>query len=96
MNRVNFAKISGTVVDVCKGHGTFLDAGELHRIVVFIKGGGMDRSRQRQIEDIKEAERELRATQQAGAARNAPLPDGSVNRGWSGPDLLELLRRLRV
>ena len=37
MNRINFGKLSGTVVDVCKGHGTFLDSGELHQIVAFIQ-----------------------------------------------------------
>ncbi len=31
MNRMNFGRRSGTVVDVCRGHGTFLDRGELHR-----------------------------------------------------------------
>ncbi len=95
MNRVNFARISGTVVDVCKGHGTFLDAGELHEIVTFITAGGLDRSRQRQIEDMKEAESDLRAAQRAQAVREAALPDGSLQMKWNGPDLLELLRRLR-
>jgi Zn-finger nucleic acid-binding protein len=60
MNRVNFARLSGTIVDVCKGHGTFLDAGELQAIVGFIQGGGLDRARQRQIEDLKEQERRLK------------------------------------
>ena len=60
MNRVNFARLSGTIVDVCKGHGTFLDAGELHGIVRFIQGGGLDRARERQIEDLKEQEKRLR------------------------------------
>ena len=59
MNRVNFAKISGTVVDVCKKHGTFLDRGELQAVVQFIHGGGLDRARQRQIEDLKEQEQRL-------------------------------------
>ncbi|HWK11127.1 MAG TPA: zinc ribbon domain-containing protein [Vicinamibacterales bacterium] len=95
MNRVNFARISGTVADVCKGHGTFLDAGELHQIVTFIKGGGLERSRQRQIDDLKEAERDLRAAEQARAVREADIPDRSVQRKWTGPDLLELLRHLR-
>ena len=44
MNRLNFGRLSGTVVDVCRGHGTFLDAGELHAIVRFIQGGGLDRA----------------------------------------------------
>jgi Zn-finger nucleic acid-binding protein len=60
MNRVNFARLSGTIVDVCKGHGTFLDAGELQAIVGFIQGGGLARARQRQIEDLKEQERRLK------------------------------------
>ena len=61
MNRVNFGAISGAVIDVCKGHGTFLDAGELHQIVTFIQGGGLDRARARQREDSREEERKLRA-----------------------------------
>jgi Zn-finger nucleic acid-binding protein len=57
MNRVNFARISGVVVDVCKGHGTFLDPGELHAIVRFIHGGGLERARSRQLEDLREREK---------------------------------------
>ena len=60
MNRINFAQVSGTVVDVCKKHGTFLDRGELQAIVSFIQGGGLDRARQRKIEDLKEQERRLK------------------------------------
>ena len=59
MNRVNFGRISGVVVDVCKGHGTYLDPGELHAIVQFIQAGGLDRARARQLEDLKEQERRL-------------------------------------
>jgi Zn-finger nucleic acid-binding protein len=60
MNRINFAKVSGTVIDVCKNHGTFLDGGELQAIVRFIEGGGLERSRQRQLDDLKEQEQRLR------------------------------------
>jgi Zn-finger nucleic acid-binding protein len=60
MNRVNFGRLSGTIVDVCRGHGTFLDAGELHAIVNFIQSGGLDRARERRIEDLKEQERRLK------------------------------------
>jgi len=59
MNRLNFGRLSGTIVDVCKGHGVFLDAGELHRIVSFIQGGGLDRARQQQLEDLKDAKEQL-------------------------------------
>jgi Zn-finger nucleic acid-binding protein len=60
MNRINFGRISGVVVDVCKGHGTYLDPGELHAIVTFIQSGGLDRARERQLEDLKEEGRRLR------------------------------------
>ena len=60
MNRLNFGRLSGTVIDVCKGHGTFLDAGELHAIVTFIQAGGLERARQRELEDLKEEEQRLK------------------------------------
>ena len=59
MNRVNFGRISGTVVDVCRGHGTFLDAGELHAIVVFIRDGGLDRARLRERHELEEERQRL-------------------------------------
>ena len=80
MNRVNFAKISGTVVDVCKRHGTFLDRGELQALVQFIHGGGLERARQRQIEDLKEQEQRLR-DQELRRLRSSrhDTPRGSVD-----------------
>ena len=95
MNRVNFGKLSGTVVDVCRGHGTFLDAGELHLIVAFIQQGGLDRARQRQIDELKEQEEHLRAMQQI----HNRLPDSihieRSTRTWTGADLLSLLEKLK-
>ena len=93
MNRLNFSRISGTVVDVCKGHGTFLDAGELHQIVSFIRGGGLERARQRQLEDLKEEEGRLRGLQQK-AIHDAHSIDAA---GWDvadGGDVLSLLKHL--
>jgi Zn-finger nucleic acid-binding protein len=91
MNRLNFGRLSGAIVDVCRGHGTFLDAGELHRIVRFIQGGGLDRARQRQLDDLKDEERRLRAAQSA----QAPTPgDGPAEAIWSAGDLLSLLHDL--
>src|SRR5437773_1080515 len=68
-----FGRLSGAVVDVCKGHGTFLDAGELHQIVSFIQGGGLERARQRQLEDLKDEEQKLRSLQQT--ATHTPTID---------------------
>lgn len=83
MNRVNFGRISGTVVDVCRGHGTYLDAGELHRIVAFIQSGGLDRARERQLEELREQERRLNAAQAKLARdRGRANPQASL-RDWS-------------
>ena len=95
MNRLNFGRLSGTVVDVCKGHGTFLDAGELHLIVNFIQAGGLDRARQRQLEDLKEAEERLRAMQKQRPSGGAPVEIRFETNTWSGPDLLALLSKLK-
>jgi Zn-finger nucleic acid-binding protein len=87
MNRINFGRLSGTVVDVCKGHGTFLDAGELHLIVAFIQKGGLDRARQRQIEELKEEQRRLESAQ--GVHRHSV--GGEVEMSWSLADIRLLL-----
>ena len=64
MNRVNFGRVSGTVLDVCRGHGTYLDTGELHQIVSFIHAGGLERARALQMEDLREREQRLRALEE--------------------------------
>jgi Zn-finger nucleic acid-binding protein len=61
MNRVNFGRVSGTIIDVCKGHGAFFDAGELHAVVNFVQNGGYDRMRAQQIQDMKDEEDRLRS-----------------------------------
>lgn len=91
MNRLNFGKVSGVVVDVCKGHGTFLDAGELHQIVGFIRGGGLDRARERQLEDLKDEQARLRSLQ-ATTIRDSTL--GAGLEPIDGGDILSLLHDL--
>jgi len=44
MNRKNFGTTSGIVVDVCAVHGTFFDAGELPRVLEFVRRGGLVRA----------------------------------------------------
>jgi len=85
MNRVNFGRLSGTVVDVCRGHGTFLDAGELHAIVRFIQQGGLDRARERQLQDLKEQEERLRALQTARSmGGGSPVDISFQSNVWTG------------
>jgi Zn-finger nucleic acid-binding protein len=73
MNRVNFARCSGVVVDVCKGHGTWFDHDELGRITEFIHSGGLDVSRAREKREIEEDRQRLRQEQFASHLHNKPL-----------------------
>ncbi|MDX6613666.1 MAG: hypothetical protein QOD75_2852 [Blastocatellia bacterium] len=73
MNRINFARCSGVVVDVCKGHGTWFDAEELRQIIEFIRAGGLDAARARDKQDIEEQRRQLAAEQLAAARGTGPL-----------------------
>lgn len=93
MNRLNFGKVSGTIVDVCKKHGTLLDAGELHRIASFVRGGGLERTRQRQIDELKEQEQRLRMAEATRPSQ--PGGNASWEGTWSGADLMSLLSKLR-
>jgi Zn-finger nucleic acid-binding protein len=45
MNRQNFGARSGVVLDVCKGHGAWLEQGELQAAMTFIDSGGLEYAR---------------------------------------------------
>lgn len=40
MNRENYGTYSGIILDRCRDHGVFLDAGELCRIFLWVRAGG--------------------------------------------------------
>ncbi len=63
MNRVNFAHCSNVVVDVCSQHGTWFDRDELRRIVEFIRAGGIEKARQRELAELEEQRRALKSEQ---------------------------------
>jgi Zn-finger nucleic acid-binding protein len=90
MHRVNFAKCSGVVVDVCKQHGTWFDRDELRRIVEFIRAGGIDRARAAEIADLERERARLRAERAApqGSGINYPIGSAAVNNdSFDGFDL---------
>lgn len=65
MQRRNYATNSGVIVDVCREHGVWLDADELERVLAFVRSGGLERARERQIDRLREEQRRLRAAEQA-------------------------------
>jgi hypothetical protein len=75
MNRKNFAQSSGVVLDVCGKHGIWLDRGELERILGFVSGGGLARSRARESERLIEEQRRLVALQ--SSTRGHVMGDGA-------------------
>lgn len=56
MNRVNFGRASGVIVDVCAAHGTWFDAGELTRAVAFASNGGLEKTRAREHAERRQGE----------------------------------------
>jgi Zn-finger nucleic acid-binding protein len=77
MNRINFGRLSGTIVDVCRAHGTFLDPGELHQIVDFIQQGGLERARQVEIEQLRDERQKLESAQRAAERAAAQARPGA-------------------
>lgn len=60
MNRVNFGRKSGVVVDVCKKHGTWFDAGELTQAVEWVSSGGLDLARKQDAAKSRDGGKGLR------------------------------------
>ncbi len=63
MNRSNFARSSGVIVDLCKQHGVWFDADELAKIIAFIDNGGLAHSRQKEKIALEEERGRLRDEQ---------------------------------
>jgi Zn-finger nucleic acid-binding protein len=74
MNRVNFAHCSHVIVNVCGKHGTWFDKDELRRIVEFIRSGGMDEARRREIADLESQRQALKAAQMGTSYMPADTP----------------------
>jgi Zn-finger nucleic acid-binding protein len=69
MNRENFGKRSGVIIDICKGHGVWFEPGELQAVMSFIDTGGLERARKLDAQRIEEEKRtKQRMLDQAGDA----------------------------
>ncbi|MBI3829565.1 MAG: zf-TFIIB domain-containing protein [Planctomycetes bacterium] len=90
MNRRNFAQVSGVIVDSCKGHGVWLDAQELNRIIRFIEKGGLEKARASEHERQLAEARSAKAAAPMAVAANAQLFE---HRRPASDDLLETVVR---
>jgi Zn-finger nucleic acid-binding protein len=93
MNRSNYARGAGVVVDVCKDHGSFFDRGELTRIFQFIEEGGLEKMRQRAEEEQRAQLRDARREAIQIGASDTPAFLEPAPRG-TAIDLLAWLGRL--
>ena len=88
MNRVNFARISGVVLDTCRAHGTWFDRDELRRIVEFVRAGGLEASRERERQALEEERRRLEQL-----ARDRPPEDLTGHAEARADDPIRVLLR---
>jgi len=78
MNRTNFARISGVIIDSCRDHGIWFDPGEVERIMDFIAKGGLQKAKAVEMERLK-SEDELRRI------RNMPTGQQTEGQFYFGP-----------
>jgi Zn-finger nucleic acid-binding protein len=57
MNRMNYAGRSGIIINVCTPHGVWLDREEIRQIIEFIRGGGLDKARHIELQELQDARR---------------------------------------
>lgn len=57
MNRYNYARISGVIIDGCKNDGLWFDKDELRQVLEFIQSGGLDKSHEREVARLDEEQR---------------------------------------
>jgi Zn-finger nucleic acid-binding protein len=92
MQRKNFAKRSGVIIDLCAKHGVWLDADELEALADFIRQGGLESvsmvsehwdskeflsGDEKRIEGLIEAERILARERAVSRRRRGVLSEGS-------------------
>jgi Zn-finger nucleic acid-binding protein len=105
MNRQLFGKRSGVIIDRCRDHGTWLDAGELRQLLEWRRAGGRILHLQREEERSREEEKRRVREREAAAERMASLQATTDPRdleaagddldGWEDDLLLRLGRNLR-
>jgi Zn-finger nucleic acid-binding protein len=104
MVRRNFGGASGVIIDVCRSHGVWLDHNELEKILEFVRGGGLQHMRDRELRQLQDHERRVQLQRHTGGSEPAmgslldsksssldvDLVDALV---WVGSRLWSLVRR---
>ncbi len=83
MNRVNYARHSGVIINVCQKHGVWFDADELSRILVWVREGGKAEADRQAAHDAEHQERLDAITRQGDRERELARGGGY---GWPEPE----------
>ena len=100
MNRQNFGRRSGVIIDVCKGHGVWFEQSELQSVLAFVDSGGLELARraeqERQAEERQKLEREFHQAAIEGIRieRTTRIEHGSMARQDADTLLHDALRML--
>ncbi len=94
MNRSNFARSSGVIIDTCRQHGVWCDADELPRIVEFIRDGGIDRQRQKEKAQLDEQRREILDLEREETRRASRLSTFGERGSFPASTVKEFLRMI--
>lgn len=93
MNRSQYGKFSRVIIDTCKEHGVWLDAGELTQILEWVRDGGLERSRKAQHERRVQELRMEQGARSWGSSGGSGSVELLSDRGSSSDSLLLSLFR---
>jgi Zn-finger nucleic acid-binding protein len=92
MNRKQFGRISGVVVDTCKQHGVWFDGGELQAVLDFVSRGGLEQARQKDLDDLRDERRSVESKKLELATESARMEAHRGRRSFgTGIDLTRWL-----
>ncbi len=92
MNRRGFAKGAKVIIDVCRAHGTWFDAGELPKVIAFAMGGGLERAAAAEAQQKHEQARKQEVDRRTKEITRANVPpEHDTGRLAAFVDVLETL-----
>ena len=95
MNRENFARISGVIIDSCRDHGLWFDAGEIVRIMAFVAKGGIQKAKAVEMDQLKAEEKIMRLrNSSSGQGGMYATPGFDFDERSRGVDLVDIVRWL--
>lgn len=95
MNRNNFARSSGVILDICKEHGVWFDAEELPKVIGFIRQGGLDYARRKEKLNLEQKKRELADLQRQTTLRDRRFQQTQFSKESSAQSsIMEFIRML--